>query len=86
MSWNEGWSDEGPSDWDDLEFGEGDYVDYDKIARDKEKWQAEESQELETFWHLEQVKHDLGWDTDYEKRKSKARWDMFGPEDWDDCE
>ena len=59
------------------QFGEGLYIDHDEEAR-------KEAQEIEDFWHLEQLKYELGWNTDYEERKSKARWaDSW--QDWEDC-
>jgi hypothetical protein len=42
--------------------------------------EEEESREIEDFWAREQMKQelfgkdDMDWDTDYEERKSKARW------------
>jgi hypothetical protein len=62
--------------WLGLEFGEGDYLDHEQLAMEAER---EESQEIEDFWAMEQLKQelygdDMNWDTDYEKRKSKARW------------
>ena len=73
--------------WEGLEFGEGVYLDHEEIAYQAER---EESQEIEDFWAREQFRHELfgdDWDTDYEKRKSKARWgsSMYWPGDWD-CE
>lgn len=75
--------------WDELDFGEGIYLDHDEIAYEYER---EESREIENFWLREQIKAEFRsydpydvWDTDYEKRKTKARWDMALPGGWD-CE
>ena len=88
--WTEG---DSPADydetgWDEMNFGEGVYLDHDQLTIDAEE---EESREIEEFWAREQIKAQYrgydpydAWDTNYEKRKSKARWDMALPGGWED--